>query len=65
MFIQLLEDVPDWMRERGIDARLLDILEQIQANPKKEDEILASAEYGDRCCLASALEYGRSKGLLN
>ena len=64
MFIQMLSDVPDWARKRGLDDNTFDLLEQMVVHPDRKDEILRNAEYGTRCCLQNAYEYGVSKGLL-
>lgn len=62
--IQFVQAVPDWARERGLTEVTFDILEQIVLNREDKDIILRHVEYGDACCIISALEYGDDKGLL-
>lgn len=65
ILLQLLGEVPDWARERGLDEKSFDILESIAINPDDKDEILRHVEYGTACCILQALEYAESKGLFN
>lgn len=62
--LQMLVDVPAWARERCLDERSFDILEQVALNPERKELILAKIEYETACCINQALEYARSKGLV-
>lgn len=63
IILQLLTDVPDWARERGLNENSFDILEQIALKPKQKDDILCHVEYGTACAILQALEYAKDKGL--
>ena len=60
----MLVNVPEWARERGLDDESFNILEQIVLKPAQKDTILKKVEYGTACCIAAALEYAKSKGLI-
>ena len=62
--LQMLVEVPQWARKRGLDEVLFDLLEDITRYPELKDQILSSVEYGERCCLQSALQYVEAKGLI-
>lgn len=62
--LQMLVNVPEWARERGLDDKSFDILEQIVLKPAQQHSILKKVEYGTACCIKSALEYAKSKGLI-
>jgi hypothetical protein len=64
IILQLLEEVPSWARERGLDEGMFDILESIAINPANREEILSHVEYGKACCIIGAYEYAIDKGLL-
>lgn len=64
IILQLLQEVPDWAKERGLDENSFEILETIAISPDKQDEILKHVEYGIACCIISALEYANDKGLI-
>lgn len=63
--LQMLVNVPEWARERGLDDKSFDVLEQIALKPEQKHSILKRVEYGTACCITSALEYAKSKGLIN
>ena len=62
--LQMLVEVPEWARERGLDDESFNILEQIVLQPKQKGSILGSVELGTACCIKSALEHATSKGLI-
>jgi len=62
--LQLLQEVPSWAKERGLDEASFGILESIAINPAKQDEFLKHVEYGTACCIISTLEYANDKGLI-
>ena len=62
--LQMLVEVPVWARERCLDEKSFDILEQIALNPGRKKSILKKVEYGTACCIKQALEYANSKGLI-
>lgn len=64
IILQMLQEVPEWARERGLDEQSFDILERIAGNPSKRDEILRHVEYGMACCIIQAYEYAKDKGLI-
>jgi hypothetical protein len=64
IILQLLEEVPTWAKERGLDESMFDILESIAITPENKEEILRHVEYGKACCITSAFEYAIDKGLL-
>jgi hypothetical protein len=64
ILLQLLEEVPDWARERGLNEQSFEILESIAIAPDSKDKILAKVEYGVACGILNALEYARDKGLI-
>jgi hypothetical protein len=64
IILQLLEEVPDWAKERGLDEKSFEILEQIAILPDSKDKILAKVEYGTACGILNALEYAQDKGLI-
>lgn len=64
IILQLLEEVPEWAKERGLDEKSFDILESIAISPERRDDILAKVEYGTACCIIQALEYAQGKGLI-
>jgi len=64
IILQLLEEVPEWARQRGLNEESFDILESIAIRPEAKDEILAKVEYGTACCIIQALEYAQGKGLI-
>jgi len=64
IILQMLSEVPDWAKERGLDEASFDILESVAIQPKKRDEILRHVEYGTACCIIQALEYANDKGLI-
>jgi len=64
ILLQLLEEVPDWAKERGLNEQSFEILEQIAILPGSKDKILAKVEYGTACGILNALEYARDKGLI-
>ena len=65
IILQMLNEVPGWAKERGLNEHSFDILESIAIQPKKKEEILRHVEYGTACCILQALEYANGKGLLN
>lgn len=64
IILQMLEEVPTWAKERGLDEGMFDILESIAITPENREEILRHVEYGQACCIISAYEYAIDKGLL-
>ena len=64
IILQMLQEVPEWARERGLDEKSFDILERIAGEPSKQDEILRHEEYGTACCIIEALEYAKDKGII-
>lgn len=62
--LQLLVNVPEWARERGLDDKSFNILERIVLKPEQRDSILKKVEYGTACCILQGLEYAESKGLI-
>ena len=62
--IQLLTSLPDWARERGLNEKSFNILENIVLHPEQEETILSKLEDGVKCCIQQALSYARDKGLL-
>ena len=65
IILQLLQEVPEWARKRGLNNESFDILERIVLSPVSKDEILCHVEYGTACGILNALEYAKDKGLLN
>lgn len=63
--LQMLVNIPDWARERGLDEYSFNILEQVVLSPELKDRILAKVEYGTACAILNALEYAQGKDLLN
>jgi len=64
ILLQLLSEVPEWARRRGLDDKSFDLLEQIALNPAKKEELLCHVEYGKACGILLALEYAVDKGLV-
>lgn len=64
IILQMLNEVPLWALERGLDEKSFEILESIVINPEQQDEILRHVEYGTACCIISSLEYARDKGFV-
>lgn len=62
--LQLLNEVPDWAKNFGLNETSFDILESIAINPAKKDEILQHVEYGIACGILHAYEYAMDKGLV-
>lgn len=60
----MLDNVPEWARERGLDDRTFDILESIVLNPENKQQLLDKVEYEEACCIQQALEYAQDQGLL-
>jgi hypothetical protein len=64
ILLQLLEEVPDWAKERGLNEKSFELLEEIAISPDSKDKILAKVEYGTACGILNALEYAQDKGLI-
>jgi len=64
ILLQLLEEVPDWAKERGLNEKSFELLEEIAINPDSTNKILDKVEYGVACGILNALEYAQDKGLI-
>jgi hypothetical protein len=64
IILQMLNEVPDWALERGLNEESFEILELVAINPDNRDEILKHVEYGTACCIINSLEYANDKGLI-
>ena len=62
--IQLLTSTPEWARQKGLNDKSFNILEQVVLNPEQQETILSKLEEGVRCCILQALSFARDKGLL-
>lgn len=62
--LQFVQQVPSWACKRGLDDTSFNLLEQIALDPEREEDLLRSVDYGTRCCIQQALEFGRNKGLI-
>ena len=63
--LQMLVELPDWARERGLDDVSFNILEQCVLSPGLQKKILKNVEESTRCCILTAIQYATDKGLLS
>jgi hypothetical protein len=60
----MLNEVPEWAKERGLNEQSFELLEEIAINPDSKHKVLDKIEYGVACGILNALEYAQDKGLI-
>lgn len=61
--LQLLQNVPEWAKVRGLDEKSFNLLEQISLHPEDKQKILGQCELEVRCSIELALQDALDKGL--
>ena len=61
--LQLLQNVPEWAKVRGLNEESFALLEQISLHPEDKQKILSHCELEVRCSIELALQDAKDKGL--
>ena len=64
LVLQLLLEVPEWARVRGLNDESFDIVIAIALEPKNQEKLLCNRKYEEACAILNALEYAVDKGLV-